>query len=132
LRRGCCHRIGLYDAVLVKDNHLAAAGSINAAVERARSLSPDFVEIEVDTLDQLREALTCDVDIVLLDNMPADQLAEAVAIRDKAKTDVQLEASGGVSLESVRAIAEAGVDRIAIGALTHSAPALDIGLDFKS
>jgi nicotinate-nucleotide pyrophosphorylase (carboxylating) len=129
---GCCHRIGLYDAVLVKDNHLAAAGSINAAVERARSLSPDFVEIEVDTLDQLREALTCDVDIVLLDNMPADQLAEAVAIRDKAKTDVQLEASGGVSLESVRAIAEAGVDRIAIGALTHSAPALDIGLDFKS
>lgn len=129
---GFCHRIGLYDAVLVKDNHLAAAGSIDPAVERARSLSPDFVEIEVDTLDQLREALACDVDIVLLDNMSTAQLADAVAIRDEAKPGVQLEASGGVTMESVRAIAESGVDRIAIGALTHSAAALDIGLDFAS
>ena len=129
---GFCHRIGLYDAVLVKDNHLAASGSIKATVQRARTLSPDFVEIEVDTLDQLREALGCDVDIVLLDNMSPGQLRDAVTMRDEMNPGVQLEASGGVSLESVHATGESGVDRIAIGALTHSVPALDIGLDFSN
>jgi nicotinate-nucleotide pyrophosphorylase (carboxylating) len=134
---GFCHRIGLYDAVLVKDNHIAhipasfLGAQLETAINAARRLDPrpDFVEVEVDTLQQLRVVLSCDVDVVLLDNMGLDQMREAVAIRGKVNPGVQLEASGGVNLDSVRAIAETGVERIAVGAITHSAPALDIGLD---
>lgn len=137
---GSCHRIGLHDAVLIKDNHIAAlapariSASLDAAIAKARRLDPPpaFVEVEVDTLDQLRAVLRCDVDVILLDNMSMDQLAEAVAIRDELHPSVQLEASGGVTLDTVRALAETGVDRIAVGAITHSAPALDIGLDIQS
>ncbi|MBI1371935.1 MAG: carboxylating nicotinate-nucleotide diphosphorylase [Phycisphaera sp.] len=137
---GYCHRIGLYDAVLVKDNHIAHVPpkdlhdhlATKIAAARARKPAPSFIEVEVDTLDQFRKVVTLDVDIVLLDNMTPDQLREAVAVRNDAAPKVKLEASGGVDLDSVRAIAEAGVDRIAIGALTHSAPALDIGLDIDA
>lgn len=132
---GRCHRIGLHDAVLIKDNHLhglageTLAEKVRGAVERARPYKPAFVEVEVDTLAQLDEVIGSGADIVLLDNMSPDELRRAVAARDAAAPGVRLEASGGVTLEAVRAIAEAGVDRIAIGALTHSAPALDLGLD---
>jgi len=128
---GRCHRIGLYDAVLLKDNHLASEMDLAEAIARARAAesAPDFVEVEVDTLEQLQQALACDVDIVLLDNMSTDQLIEAVGLRGKLNPGVLLEASGGVQLDTVRGIAETGVDRIAVGQLTHSAPALDIGLD---
>ena len=130
------HRLGLYDGVLIKDNHLAALGDVPdplaAAVERARAaVGRDLpVEIEVDTLDQLDRVLPLSPDIVLLDNMTPDQLREAVRRRDALAPRTLLEASGGVSLETARAIAESGVDRISVGALTHSAPALDIGLDY--
>lgn len=131
---GSNHRIGLYDGVLIKDNHLAGLGpdAIRRAVEAARELAPSFdIEVEVDTLDQLAEALAAKADIVLLDNMPADVLRQAVAMRDTAYPSL-LEASGGVNLDTIRGIAETGVDRISVGALTHSAPALDIGLDYLS
>ncbi|HEY8503055.1 MAG TPA: nicotinate-nucleotide diphosphorylase (carboxylating), partial [Gemmataceae bacterium] len=120
----------------IKDNHLAALGDVPdplaAAVERARAaVGRDLpVEIEVDTLDQLDRVLPLSPDIVLLDNMTPDQLREAVRRRDALAPRTLLEASGGVSLETARAIAESGVDRISVGALTHSAPALDIGLDY--
>ena len=125
---GMNHRIGLFDAVLIKDNHIALAGGIGAAVEAARARAGHMVkiEVEVDTLDQLDELLALKVDAVLLDNMTPDTLAEAVRRVDDRMTT---EASGGVSLATVRAIAEAGVDLISIGALTHSAPVLDLGLD---
>ncbi|MEM1355834.1 MAG: carboxylating nicotinate-nucleotide diphosphorylase [Planctomycetota bacterium] len=134
---GGTHRIGLYDAVLIKDNHLAdtpldaLANRLARAAADARSRWPGlkFIEVEVDTLEQLVEVLRAPVDIVLLDNMPLDDLARAVAMRDEAAPDIELEASGGVTLETVGAIARAGVDRISVGALTHSAPSLDIGLD---
>ncbi|QNN22109.1 carboxylating nicotinate-nucleotide diphosphorylase [Planctomycetales bacterium ZRK34] len=134
---GFCHRIGLYDAVLVKDNHIAhipldeLAGQLTAAFKKARNASPppSFIEVEVDTLDQLRVVLSLDADIVLLDNMPPDVLREAVTMRNDMNPQAQLEASGGINLQTVRAAAESGVDRIAVGALTHSAPALDVGLD---
>jgi nicotinate-nucleotide pyrophosphorylase (carboxylating) len=128
------HRMGLYDGMLIKDNHLAAtnhAFSIGDAVRLARSI-PGPVEIEVDTLEQLDQALAGKPDIVLLDNMPPDKLREAVRRRNAIAPSVLLEASGGVNLDTVRAIAETGVDRISVGALTHSAPALDIGLDYLS
>jgi nicotinate-nucleotide pyrophosphorylase (carboxylating) len=119
------HRFGLYDAILIKDNHLAVAGSIANAVERARDAGVP-VQIEVDTLDQLREALDAGADSILLDNMPPDTMREAVAITaGRAK----LEASGGVTLDTIRAIAETGVDFISIGALTHSARSLDVSLE---
>lgn len=135
---GTNHRLGLYDGVLIKDNHIAAwsrqvgNSSLAAAVRQARSKSPKdlTVEVEVDTLSQLHDALDGKPDIVLLDNMNCDQLKEAVQIRDKAAPQVLLEASGGVTLATVRAIAETGVDRISIGALTHSAPSLDLAFDF--
>lgn len=132
---GRCHRIGLHDAVLIKDNHLhglaglTLAEKVKGAVERSKVHEPAFVEVEVDTLEQLEAVIACGIDIVLLDNMMPDDLRRAVAVRDTRAPGVQLEASGGVTLESVRAVAETGVDRIAIGALTHSAPALDLGLD---
>ena len=127
---GMNHRVGLFDAVLIKDNHIAVAGGIEPAITAARARAGHMVkvEIEVDTLDQLKEALAHPIDAVLLDNMTPAQLAEAVRIVDGR---VITEASGGVNLETVRAIAESGVDLISIGALTHSAPVLDIGLDIE-
>lgn len=132
------HRIGLYDAVLIKDNHLAwldflgDPDPIGSAIQRARDLAPPgtTVEIEVDTLDQLDRALECEPDIVLIDNLGPASVSEAVRRRDRRAPGTLLEASGGIRLETVRALAETGVDRISVGALTHSAPALDVGLDF--
>lgn len=133
------HRMGLHDAVLVKDNHIAhipthqLSEEMGKAIQAARSSGsqPSFIEVEVDNLDQFTQVLKLDVDIVLLDNMSTDEMTQAVAQRDQVAPKVQLEASGGVNLDSVRAIAETGVDRIAIGALTHSVTALDIGLDIE-
>jgi nicotinate-nucleotide pyrophosphorylase (carboxylating) len=131
------HRAGLYDAVLIKDNHLAwlARGGdpIGRAIAAARAGTPEgtVVEVEVDSLDQLDRALACDADIVLVDNLGPGPLAEAACRRDAVAPRVLLEASGGVTLETVGALARSGVDRISVGALTHSAPALDIGLDFE-
>ena len=128
---GVNHRLGLDDAILIKDNHIAAAGGVAAALKRARAAVGHLraIEIEVDGLDQLREALPFRPDAVLLDNMSTAMLAQAVEIVDgKAKT----EASGGVRLETVKAIAQTGVDYISAGALTHSAVNLDVGLDFES
>jgi len=133
------HRIGLFDAVLLKDNHLGAfaAGTLGARVldasRRARALGGvSFIECEVDSLAQLDELLALPagtLDWVLLDNMDPATLADAVRRRDARAPSVRLEASGGVRLDTVRAIAESGVDRISVGAITHSAPALDLGLD---
>jgi nicotinate-nucleotide pyrophosphorylase (carboxylating) len=127
---GVNHRVGLFDAVLIKDNHIVVAGGISEAIEAVRSRVGHLVkiEVEVDTLDQLAQALKHKIDAVLLDNMTPDQMREAVKM---CGGRVITEASGGVKLESVRAIAEAGVDLISSGALTHSAAVLDIGLDFE-
>jgi nicotinate-nucleotide pyrophosphorylase (carboxylating) len=130
------HRMGLYDGILIKDNHLAAlanhAEPIAEAVRLAREKhgSSVLLEVEVDTLDQLELALKAKPDIILLDNMPPSDLRQAVRRRNEIAPDVLLESSGGITLETLRALAETGVDRISIGALTHSAPALDIGLDY--
>ena len=120
------HRLGLYDAILVKDNHLRLAGGIRPAVERLRDAGTDLlIEVEVETLDGVREALAAGADRILLDNMPPGLLRAAVAL---AGGRVPLEASGGVSLTTVRAIAETGVDFISSGALTHSARSLDVSM----
>lgn len=139
------HRSGLYDAILIKDNHLAyhhhKTGELlspSAAVRCARdflSTQPDapkdaLVEIEVDSLEQLADALSADPDIVLLDNMPVAMLRDAVNMRDDVNASVDLEASGGVRKSTLRQIAETGVERISVGALTHSAINLDLGLDW--
>jgi nicotinate-nucleotide pyrophosphorylase (carboxylating) len=126
---GFNHRFGLDDAVLVKDNHLVAAGGIRPAVERVRAGLGHMtkIELEVDSLAQLEEALSVGVDTILLDNMGTDDLRRAVAL---ANGRAVLEASGNVTLATVRAIAETGVDYISSGAITHSAPNLDVGLDF--
>ncbi|HVP85998.1 MAG TPA: carboxylating nicotinate-nucleotide diphosphorylase [Rhizomicrobium sp.] len=126
---GFNHRFGLDDAVLIKDNHLVAAGGIGPAMERVRTGLGHMtkIELEVDGLAQLEEALAIGVDTILLDNMSVDDLKRAVAL---AKGRAVLEASGNVSLATVRAIAETGVDYISSGAITHSAPNLDVGLDF--
>ena len=136
---GSNHRMGLYDGVLIKDNHLAARShsSVAKGVAAAREyLSASClnlpVEVEVDSLDQLRDALTVQPDIVLLDNMRTSDLQRAVAIRDDISPITLLEASGGVDLESIGCIAGTGVDRISIGGLTHSAPAVDIGYDWPA
>lgn len=152
------HRTGLFDAVLIKDNHLAfgrqgdgGGGSADGpfspaeAVRRARAFlaemtatasdkpaaEPPIVEVEVDTLEQLEQVLTAEPDVVLLDNMTPAVLAEAVAIRDRAGSRAELEASGGVNLDTVRRIAESGVERISVGRLTHGAVSVDIGLDWR-
>jgi len=136
------HRLGLFDAVLIKDNHLAFAGALPPAeaVRRARqhlaehgdaAIRESIVEIEVDTLEQLRDVLPAAPDIVLLDNMTVSQLREAVAIRNALAPAVELEASGGIQIETLRAVAETGVDRISAGSLTHSAVAFDFGLDWE-
>lgn len=121
------HRMRLDDGVLIKDNHVAVAGSVAEAVRRAKAAGLKGVECECDTLDQVKEALAAGADRILLDNMPPAQLREAVAI---VKGRVPLEASGGVKLETIRAIAESGVDFISSGALTQAATAADIGLDY--
>lgn len=154
---GWNHRTGLFDAVLIKDNHLAAfygpeqsptgslpPGTADAAAEAVRqarrfvqrlaheSGRPEMiVEVEVDRLDQLAQVLTASPDIVLLDNMTPDQLRQAVALRSRVNPLVQLEASGNMTLETIREAALSGVERISVGALTHSAPWLDIGLDWQ-
>jgi nicotinate-nucleotide pyrophosphorylase (carboxylating) len=121
------HRFGLDDGVLVKDNHLRLAGGIRVAVERIRSATPDLaIEVEAETLDDVREALAARADAILLDNMPPSTMEEAVAL---ARGRAKLEASGGVSLDTVRAIAETGVDFVSVGALTHSARSLDVSLE---
>lgn len=128
---GVNHRMGLYDAVMIKDNHLVASESIGDAVMKARRLvgKDMIVEIEVDTLEQLAQAVRTDADIVLLDNMTITELSDAVAMVGHR---MRTEASGGVTLETVQAIAETGVDVISVGWLTHSAPALDVAMDLKS
>ncbi|MFZ5672544.1 MAG: carboxylating nicotinate-nucleotide diphosphorylase [Pseudomonadota bacterium] len=125
------HRFGLDDAVLIKDNHIAIAGGVKPAIEKARRHAGHLtkIEIEVDTLAQLEDVLTLEVDVVLLDNMPPATLAEAVRMIDGR---CLAEASGNVRRETVAAIAASGVDLISVGWLTHSAPALDIGLDFAA
>lgn len=125
---GVNHRFGLDDAILIKDNHVAACGGVRPALERARAAAGHLVkiELEVDSLDQLREALPLAPDVIMLDNFSLEDLRAAVAL---AAGRVILEASGGVRLETVRGIAETGVQVISVGALTHSAPGLDIGLD---
>jgi len=119
------HRAGLWDAILIKDNHVAAAGGVAIAIKRARQAAMP-VEVEVDTLAQLEEALEVGAEIVLLDNMSPDEMRRAVEI---TAGRAQLEASGGMTLEGAVAAAKAGVDRISVGALTHSAPALDLSLE---
>ena len=120
------HRFGLDDAILIKDNHLRAAGSIGAAVEHVRRAADLPVEVECDTLEQVGEALEAGVDAILLDNMTPAELRQAVLLVDGR---ARLEASGGVTLETVRAVAETGVDEISVGALTHSARSLDVSLE---
>ena len=131
---GTNHRFGLFDQILAKDNHLAVASdasSLQAAIDRAKAAKPDLiVEIEADTLDQVR--MLCrlrGIDIVLLDNMTDDEMREALRIR--GERPILLEASGGVNLQTVRAIAETGIDRISVGALTHSARAADFSMEIK-
>ncbi|MBT8042011.1 MAG: carboxylating nicotinate-nucleotide diphosphorylase [Pontiella sp.] len=130
---GTNHRYGLFDAVLIKDNHLASwkkkhGTGVGEAVAAARAKYPDLkIEVEVDTIEQLREALTTRPDWVLLDNMPPPVLRECVAL---CKGICQTEASGGINLDTIHGIAQTGVDAISVGALTHSAPSIDLALDF--
>ncbi len=127
---GSNHRFGLDDAILIKDNHIAVAGGVTQAIEAAKAFAGHLVkiEVEVDTLEQLDEALAAGPDVVMLDNMPPEVLKQAVA---KAGGKVLLEASGGIELDTVKAVAEAGVDLISSGWITHSAPVLDLGLDIE-
>jgi nicotinate-nucleotide pyrophosphorylase (carboxylating) len=137
---GTNYRIGLFDGCLIKDNHLAAWGEehqrnpIAGCIAAARAAVPVGipVEVEVDTLEQLQEALTAGPDIVLLDNMDAATITKAVKLRDEFGPRVLLEASGGITLETVRAIAATGIDRISVGAITHSAAALDMAFDWHN
>lgn len=127
---GCNHRMGLYDEILIKDNHIALAGGVGAAVRRAREGAPEGgrIEVEAATLEQVAAAVRAGADVIMLDNMGLERLREAVdAIGGRAKVEV----SGGVTLENIREIAELGVDRISVGALTHSAPALDVALEIE-
>lgn len=144
----CNHRSGLFDAILIKDNHLAlAAGAAGTghltpaeAVRRAREFAanmaaeqaaaPMIIEVEVDSLDLLEQVLAEQPDLVLVDNMSPDELKRAVALRDRLAPEVELEASGGVTLANVAAIASSGVERISVGAVTHSAASLDVGMDW--
>lgn len=143
---GCNHRMGLFDGILIKDNHLASravkAGVVLDAGEAVRQafqflegISSEaerpFVEVEIDSIDQLESALNAGPDIVLLDNMNCDQLTECVRLRDRVNPSVELEASGGVNINTISAIAATGVERISVGALTHSAINLDLGLDWR-
>ncbi len=127
---GVNHRMGLGDAALIKDNHVAAAGSIARAIESVRRARPDIaLEAECDRIDQVREALDAGCTLILLDNMDVSEIEKAVELA--SSTDALLEASGGITLDNVRAIAETGVNYVAVGALTHSVKALDLGLDIR-
>jgi nicotinate-nucleotide pyrophosphorylase (carboxylating) len=129
---GMNHRMGLGDAALVKDNHVAAAGGIAAAIRAVRATAPDLpLEVECDSLAQVRDALAAGAGLILLDNMGLPDLRAAVALAQPYPA-VKLEASGGLQLDNARAVADTGVDYIAVGALTHSSPALDLGLDLLS
>jgi nicotinate-nucleotide pyrophosphorylase (carboxylating) len=126
------HRMGLGDAALIKDNHVAAAGSVTKAIEAVRAVAPALpLEVECDDLTQVEEALAAGAELILLDNMDLSDLRAAVALA-KPYPSVRLEASGGLRLATARAVAETGVDFVAVGALTHSSPALDLGLDLLS
>jgi nicotinate-nucleotide pyrophosphorylase (carboxylating) len=127
---GSNHRFGLFDMVLIKDNHLALAGGVAEAVGRVREHNTRGlrIEVEIRSIEELEMALEADVDRILLDNMPVDMMREAVKRVKRRRYGPTIEASGNVSLQNVRAIAETGVDEISIGALTHSAPALDFSL----
>ncbi|MBS0186483.1 MAG: carboxylating nicotinate-nucleotide diphosphorylase [Planctomycetes bacterium] len=141
---GFCHRVGLFDAVLIKDNHIASVplwdlkSWVESTARKAKLLRPRFFEVEVDSVDQLGEVLIARVggrpaaDIVLLDNMGPKLLCRAVDMRDALAPGVELEASGGINLETIAAAAATGVDRISVGALTHSARIVDLGLDFQT
>jgi nicotinate-nucleotide pyrophosphorylase (carboxylating) len=128
---GANHRIGLYDAMLIKENHIAAAGGIRQAVTRARKLEKkgDWIQVEVENLDQLREALDAGATMILLDNMNVDRMREAVTI---SAGRAELEASGGITLENARAIAETGVDRMSVGSLTKDVQATDFSMRFEA
>ncbi len=129
---GVNHRLGLGDAVLIKDNHVVAAGSVTAALAAARAHAPELpCEVEVDDLDQLDEALSAAADEVLLDNFTPEECAKAVARRDEVSPKTRLESSGGLTLDRGRAYAESGVDYLSVGGLTHSSPALDLGMDLR-
>ncbi|MEA5364667.1 carboxylating nicotinate-nucleotide diphosphorylase [Amycolatopsis sp., V23-08] len=129
---GVNHRMGLGDAVLIKDNHVVAAGSVTAALEAARAHAPELpCEVEVDSLAQLEEALAAAADEVLLDNFTPEECARAVARRDDVSPKTRLESSGGLTLDRGRAYAESGVDYLSVGGLTHSSPALDLGMDLR-
>ena len=126
---GMNHRMGLYDAYLIKDNHIAVAGGIARAIEKARAANPGlWIEIECETIDQVKEALEAGADELLLDNMDTATMTEAVAL---AKGRAKTEASGGITLDTVVAIAKTGVDSISVGALTHSSPAVDFSLEVE-
>jgi nicotinate-nucleotide pyrophosphorylase (carboxylating) len=138
---GFNHRMGLHDGLLIKDNHLhqhaakELSGWLGGVIAQSRAEAPGrLIEVEVDTLDQLRQVLKVDgIDVILLDNMDCPAMTEAVALRNAAgrKEQTQFEASGGITLETVRSVAETGVERISVGAITHSAPALDLGMDLE-
>ncbi|MGF9700882.1 carboxylating nicotinate-nucleotide diphosphorylase [Paenibacillus sp. MABNR03] len=130
---GANHRFGLYDAVMIKDNHIKGAGGITEAVQRARAVIPHTMTIEVETenLTQVQEALQAGADIIMLDNMHPDQMREAVAVIHEQAPHVKVEASGNVSLDTIRGIAESGVDVISVGRLTYSFESLDISLDLN-
>jgi nicotinate-nucleotide pyrophosphorylase (carboxylating) len=130
---GSNHRMALSDAALVKDNHVLAAGGVAEAFAAVRGLAATIpVEIEVDSLEGLREAIDAGADVVLLDNFEPEQMREAVAIRDAGRPGVVLEASGGLTLDTARRVGETGVDYIAVGELTHSVKVFDIGLDLRT
>jgi nicotinate-nucleotide pyrophosphorylase (carboxylating) len=143
---GSNHRLGLFSAIMIKDNHLAhmeqPGFSLADAVRQARDFASNcresdeesgiIVELEVDTLSQFRRALVARPDIILLDNMTVSELSQCVHLRNSEAAEIQLEASGGVTLDTITAIADTGVDRISVGALTHSATSIDVGLDWKS
>lgn len=129
---GSNHRFGLDSGVLIKDNHIAACGGLTAAVERCRSLAPHLLKIEVEVvdLDMVDEAVAAGADVILLDNMPTDTMSQAVQRIRASERPIIVEASGGLTLERAREVAETGVDFISVGGLTHSAPAADLSLDF--
>ncbi|MEV7094734.1 carboxylating nicotinate-nucleotide diphosphorylase [Amycolatopsis sp. NPDC051045] len=129
---GANHRLGLGDAVLIKDNHVVAAGSVTAALAAARAHAPELpCEVEVDSLSQLEEALAASADEVLLDNFSPEECRRAVVRRDEVSPKTRLESSGGLTLDRGRAYAESGVDYLSVGGLTHSSPALDLGMDLR-
>jgi len=127
------HRVGLYDAILIKENHILSAGGIGAAVSAAHEMQPGMpIEVEVETLDELREALTAKADRMLLDNFPIELLKQAVAMnRDEGKPPAELEASGGMTLSEIAAVAATGVDYISVGALTKNVSAVDLSMRFR-